>query len=211
MKFLSLLAVPLALISITACDHVEERMEITEQRPLSGYARAPAVSIPSATRFFDDAKEESTEPKQNPLIWATPAGWSEQPASQMRLIDLRFGPAGEGECYLSAMPGGAGGMAANLNRWRTQMGAATPLTDDEIAKLPKKPLLGAASPYLVIDGDFKGVGAEAAKTGYRLLGLIQAAPELTIFVKMTGPKALVEQNTEAFEAFVSSIKFRGRE
>ena len=109
------------------------------------------------------------------------------------------------------MPGGAGGMAANLNRWRTQMGATTALTDDEISKLPKKPLLGADSPYLVIDGDFKSVGAEAAKTGYRLLGLIQAAPELTIFVKMTGPKALVEQNTAAFESFVASIKFRGRE
>ena len=59
---------------------------------------------------------------------------------------------------------------------------------------------------MAFDGDFKGFGAEAAKTGYRMLGLIHSADQATIFVKLTGPKALVDQNTAAFDAFCLSIK-----
>ena len=39
-----------------------------------------------------------------------------------------------------------------------------------------------------------------------MLGLIHSAEQATIFVKLTGPKALVEQNTAAFDSFCQSIK-----
>ena len=199
-------ALCLVLATLPACKRVEERMEITETREVSTYARKPSPDVPSSARFFD---EDKNEPKENPLVWKSPEGWKEGRASQMRLIDFKFGPADEGECYLSAMPGPAGGLVANINRWRTQMGQP-PLTDAEIDKLPRKPLMGGESHFVVVDGAFKGMGAESAKTGYRLLGLIQQAPELTIFVKMTGPKDLVDQNTAAFDAFCASVQFRGK-
>ena len=126
---------------------------------------------------------------------------------QMRLIDMSFGPAGEGECYVSAMPGAAGGIVANINRWRGQVGQPS-LTEEEIDKLPRKMFLGAPAHFVSADGDFKNVGEETPRSGYRLLGLIHQAPDLTLFVKMTGPQALVEQNTAAFEAFCQSVQFR---
>ena len=207
MKYPLFAVICLAASLLPSCKRVGERMEISETRNLSSYARKPTVGVSSATRFFDETKEEPSGERQHPLIWTTPEGWTENPPSQMRLIDFKIGPKQEVECYLSAMPGPAGGLAANLNRWRSQMGQP-PLSEEEIEKLPRKSLLGTPAHFLSVDGDFKGVGAESAQSGYRMLGLIQQAPELTIFVKMTGPKDLVEKNTAAFEAFCAGVQFR---
>ena len=38
------------------------------------------------------------------------------------------------------------------------------------------------------------------------MGLIHSAEQATIFVKLTGPKALVEANAAAFDAFCQSIQ-----
>lgn len=195
---------------ITSCDRLQEREAITESREISSHAPKPHADIPSATRFYDDAKEE---PQQRPnfrelLTWTVPEGWAESTKPDpmgMRLLDLRFGPNQEGECYISLIPGSAGGLEANVNRWRTQMGQP-PYTAEEIAKLPTKPFFNRDASFVAFDGDFKGFGAEAAKTGYRMLGLIHSAAQATIFVKLTGPKALVEQNAAKFDAFCQSIK-----
>ncbi|OYW70855.1 MAG: hypothetical protein B7Z37_29435 [Verrucomicrobia bacterium 12-59-8] len=195
---------------MTSCDRLQEREAITESREISSYAPQPHADIPSATRFYDDTKEE---PQKRPsfrelLTWTVPEGWSESATPDpmgMRLLDLRFGPNQEGECYISLMPGPAGGLEANVNRWRTQMGQA-PYTAEEIANLPKKPFFNRDASFVAFDGDFKGFGVTAAKTGYRMLGLIHSADQATIFVKLTGPKALVDQNAAAFDAFCLSIK-----
>lgn len=193
-----------------SCKRLEERMPITETREISTYARKPMVDIPSATRFYDDAEKEQPERTnfRDWLTWTIPEGWGESATPDptgMRLLDLRFGPNQEGECYISLMPGPAGGVEANVNRWRTQMGQ-TPYTPEDIEKLEKKPFFNKDATYVAFDGDFKSFGAEQAQTGYRLLGLIHSAKEATIFVKLTGPKALVEQNTSAFDAFCQSIR-----
>jgi hypothetical protein len=79
-------------------------------------------------------------------------------------------------------------------------------TADEISKLPKKPFFNRDATFVAFDGDFKAFGAEQAQTGYSMLGLIHSAEQATIFVKLTGPKALVDQNAAAFDAFCQSIK-----
>lgn len=195
---------------LVSCHRLEEREAITESREISSHAAKAHANIPSATRFYDDRKEEPQERPnfRNLLTWTIPEGWSESAtpdATGMRLLDLRFGPNQEGECYISLMPGSAGGLEANVNRWRSQMGQPA-YTAEEIAQLPKKPFFNRDATYLAFDGDFKGFGATAAKTGQRLLGLIHSAEQATIFVKLTGPKALVEQQSAAFDAFCQSIK-----
>lgn len=195
---------------LSSCDRLGERMEITESRTISAHALPPNVDITSATRFFDDAKEEPEKRQdfRSLLTWVVPEGWSESATPDpmgMRLLDLRFGPSQEGECYISLMPGSAGGVEANVNRWRTQMGQPA-YTPEEITQLPKKPFFNREATFVAFDGDFKSFGAEQARTGYRMLGLIHSTEQATIFVKLTGPKALVEQNTAAFDAFCQSIK-----
>jgi hypothetical protein len=193
---------------LSSCERLTERMEIKESRAISEHAIMPKAEATSAERFFDT--QQAQPPAENPLAWITPEGWTEAPAGSgggMRLIDLRFGPNQEGECYLSIMPGQAGGLAANVNRWRTQMGLPA-YTEAELAALPKKTFVGRDATYVAFDGDFKGVGAEAAATGFRMLGLVQEAPEFTLFVKLTGPKDLVVKNEAAFDQFASSISLK---
>lgn len=212
MKFSLLCCAAIACSLFTiSCDRLSEREAITELREVSGYASKPNIDIPSTTRFYDDAKDQTQQQRpdfRSLLTWTVPEGWSENSTPDpmgMRLVDLRFGPNKEGECYISLMPGSAGGLEANVNRWRTQM-AQPAYTADELSKLAKKPFFNREAAFVAFDGDFKGFGADTAKTGYRMLGLIHSTDQATIFVKLTGPKALVEQNTAAFDNFCQSIK-----
>ncbi|TLD70151.1 hypothetical protein FEM03_13230 [Phragmitibacter flavus] len=188
-------------------------MEITEVREISTYAPAPTPFVTSAQRFGDTAETETAPgtgmPPEDLFSFATPEGWSVAPAASgpmagMRLVDMRFGPNGEGECFLSMMPGAAGGFEANLNRWRGQMGLPA-YTAEELAALPKREMFGQEATYVDFEGTFTNVGAAAPLEGYRMIGLIQQTPKFTLFVKMTGPKALVEANQEAFMEFAQSI------
>ena len=214
----------LAVCLLSSCSRVKERMEITETREISTHAAPAEAGATSEQRFAPALRAlgmDKTEEQQGQqpslrdlLTWTAPAGWAEAPAgsdpSGMRLVDMRFGEKQEGECYISIMPGPAGGLNANLNRWRKQMGQPD-YTDEEIAKLPKKPLFKRDGVYAEFDGDYKGVGMTEASKGYRLAGVIHSAEQATIFVKMIGPKALVEANTAAFDQFCQSITPKGNE
>ena len=214
----------LAVCLLSSCSRVKERMEITETREISTHAAPAEAGATSEQRFAPALRAmgmDKTEEQQGQqpslrdlLTWTAPPGWAEAPAgsdpSGMRLVDMRFGEKQEGECYISIMPGPAGGLKANLNRWRKQMGQPD-YTDEEIAKLPKKPLFKRDGVYAEFDGDYKGVGMTEASKGYRLAGVIHSAEQATIFVKMIGPKALVEANTAAFDQFCQSITPKGNE
>jgi hypothetical protein len=197
-------------ISFSSCRRLDERMEIKETRPVSSYAPAVVPVVPSSDRFIN--AEPPAEPEQpgtlpaNLFAWVTPEGWQEAPPDPtgIRYINLQFGSHGEGECSLSIMPGGAGGLQANVNRWRTQMGQPA-YTPEELDKLPKKALLTREATYVTLNGDYKAVGATTPLKNYGLVGLVLPAPQFTVFVKMTGPKDLVDKNMDAFDQFVQSI------
>jgi hypothetical protein len=195
---------------LSGCKPIQEKEEITESREISAHAPKQRVDVSSALRFGDSPDEDMNAPRENPLVWQTPAGWTQRAPTEMRLVNLSFGPKDEGECTVTAIPGGGGGLLANINRWRGQMGQPE-LTDADVQKLPTKMFLGGAVPFVSVDGDFKGMGAaQDAKTGYRLCGLVLASEQLTLFVKMTGPQAVVEQNMPAFDAFCQSVQFRSK-
>jgi hypothetical protein len=158
------------------------------------------------TREQASAQNEAAQPGGGPqLVWDVPEGWEEKPAAMMRDINLGFGPNGEGECYVARLPGAGGGLAANVNRWRGQMGAPA-LTPEEVDALPKKPLFGQPATFVSVEGNFSpGMGSQETKENYRLLGLILSSDAGAVFVKMTGPRELVDANAEKFDQFTSSI------
>lgn len=142
------------------------------------------------------------------LVYDTPEGWTLQPSSMMRVVTFRFGENSEGECYLARLPGSGGGLLANVNRWRGQMGAE-PITQDEVEALPTKPLFGQQAIHVTVDGSFSpGMGSTDKFEGYRLVGLILSSDAGAAFVKMTGPKDLVEANIAAFDKFTSSLSVK---
>jgi hypothetical protein len=125
----------------------------------------------------------------------------------MRPINLKFGPNGEGECYLSMLPGGAGGTVANVNRWRKQMGQPD-LPEAEVNQLPKRVLMGIEGVFVSLDGAYTNVGSAEALPEQRLMGVVAALGEVGLFVKMVGPKELVAANQVAFDQFVNSLRLR---
>lgn len=68
--------------------------------------------------------------------------------------------------------------------------------------------MGIDGTYVSIDGAYTSVGATEARPEHRMLGIVASMGEAGLFVKMVGPKALVEANTQAFEQFVTSLRLR---
>lgn len=206
-------SVPVSAVVATAvallcgCGGGDSTNQLTEV-PKSAEDREFKFAESSAERFryqtrpsAEPAQQESGAPR---LIYDTPEGWEEKPASMMRDISLSFGENGEGEAYVARLPGAGGGLLANVNRWRQQMGA-DPLTQEQVEALPEKLLFGQPAKFIEIDGEFSGMGGGEKMPDYRMLGLILASDAGAVFVKMTGPKGLVEENSAAFDTFIESI------
>ncbi len=192
-----------AALGMVSC---ERASTILEERPLSESEKQFRIDVSDAQRFRESRGEHADDSHGTPgLSFTTPDGWTQKTGAAMRDLDFSFGPNGEGECYLARLPGAGGGLAANVNRWRKQMGV-DPLTDEQIQALPTRSLFGQPARFIEAEGSFSpGMGSTETFAGYRLMGLILASDDGAVFVKMTGPGDLVEQNKAAFEQFISSL------
>lgn len=198
-----------ALCFLLPCCGPSAEVTITQKRALPEQEQRPRTGIPSQERFRlalgmagFGASQQDSEPSELKLSWKLPPGWKEATGNPMRQVDLRFGKDFQGECYLSRA---GGSLADNVNRWRRQMGL-NPLPEEEVAKLPKRPLLGKAAFQLSLDGDFSGMAPAETKKDYRMLGVILPLPDVWLFVKMIGPRAEVAANEANFQAFCDSLQ-----
>lgn len=138
----------------------------------------------------------------NGLAWKTPVGWTVQPPRMMR--EVSFTLVDGAECYVTRLSADAGGLRANLDRWSDQVGRGR-LSDEAFAALEEIPVLGQRVPFLDLAGVFKGMdGVERAGQG--LLGVAVIRARDSLFVKLTGPEAVVRAERENFRAFVTSLE-----
>ncbi len=138
------------------------------------------------------------------LRWDGPEGWVEGPRKSMREVTYR--PAGtEGtECYISVLSGTAGGLVANVNRWRGQANQQA-LSPAEVEALPKLQVLGKPSTFLEVEGTFRGMSGPEQE-GFMLLAVACELPGFSVFVKMTGPTDVVKAEREKFLSFCKSLR-----
>jgi hypothetical protein len=127
------------------------------------------------------------------FTWTAPAGWTQGPAKQMRLVTFVPNDAPGVECYVTVLGGSAGGVEANVNRWRQQLHLA-PLSADAVKALPTVPVLGRPAQLAEIDGGAVG-----------MLGLVCELGQQTVFVKMTGPMDSLRAQRGQFVAFCKSL------
>ncbi|MCF6284868.1 MAG: hypothetical protein L3K26_06745, partial [Candidatus Hydrogenedentes bacterium] len=135
--------------------------------------------------------------------WIIPNGWSEEESSPMRLANFKV--LEKSECYFTVLKGQGGGLARNLNRWRSQM-SLEPYSADEIAALPRKPFFGQDATYAIMDGSYAGMSGGEGQAGHRLVGLALITDESSYFVKMTGPVGALEGQLENFDLFCASLR-----
>lgn len=182
-----------AFVSCSAPDRTVDLGQ-AKQVDVSAAPQAQAGSVPAAT---------SATPN---FLYRVPEGWTERPPSNMRLADFQVGDAASGaECYVTRLTGSGGGLEANLNRWRSQMSLPA-YTAEEIAALPRIPVLGIEAPLVDVTGTYSGMGGADASPDQGLLGTVAELPGASVFVKLTGPAALVEAQREAFTQFCASLQ-----
>jgi hypothetical protein len=170
------------------------------------------AELPSVTRNIDGASHpitivdmtagtESPPPaapeKPEHLAYDVPPGWQPQPPGVMRLAAFKA-TAGDksAEITVTMLPGQAGGLLANVNRWRDQLGLPA-ITAPELQKQGKMLDSKAGS---VVTVDLTG------PKGRMLAGILLHGGQ-SWFVKMTGPPEFVGQQQQAFETFVKSLRF----
>ena len=139
----------------------------------------------------------------SPARWIKPGNWIEQPLSEMRLGSFKVdgSNAASADVSVIAFPGEAGGLIANINRWRGQLQLA-PLDEDQLSPTVQRIEVDNVPTYLV---DFQT--AENASKPSRILGAVLQTADRTWFVKMTGPPELIESQHQEFLDFVRSFRF----
>lgn len=171
-------------------------------------------STTSAQRFGqrqapNEGAGHSAGQSQGPgFIYDLPKGWVKADPTDLRLLNLKVAGRDDASCYLTALPRMEAGVLDNVNRWRGQFGADA-LTPDEAKSLPTTELFGLQSIRVEVSGPYSdGMGGGELSEG-GLVGLIAEQDNTMVFLKMVGPKDVIDQEKANFDAFVKSLTFPG--
>lgn len=156
------------------------------------------------TRVASAERPASTNEKEVPAgsdapKWKVPENWQEKaPGPMVTAAYTVTGEGGPAEIAISKFPGDVGGMVANVNRWRGQLGLA-PMGDAEArGSVQMVEIDGKRDAYMV---DLKGTNARTGKPA-RMVALGVPRAGETWFYKLTGDEKLVEKEKDAFLKFV---------
>jgi hypothetical protein len=174
--------------------------------PIGGGAELPPSHPPIGGASAMGSSAPAASSGQDKPGWQVPAGWQETPGGQFLVAKFLIPGTGvaQANVNVSMSAGDGGGLLANFNRWRGQLGL-TPVTEADLAK--------QVQPLVVSVPDSKAMLAEMAgtdsRTGQktRLLAAIVPQGQQTWFYKLMGNEQVVEQQKEAFTKFVQAVKY----
>ena len=109
--------------------------------------------------------------------------------------------AAKAEVTVSVFPGDTGGLLANVNRWRGQVGL-TPLEPADLKKLASVDVVGGKATLVDVSGVSPKSGQKA-----RLIGAIVPREGSTWFYKLMGDEAVAEQQKAAFVKFIQTVRY----
>jgi len=166
-------------------------------RPLSGNPAMPAEAPAAVPSMGGDAMSSVPVPTDTSasLVWQAPADWQNKPGNAMRKGSYAVGGA---EVAITAFPGDVGGVLANVNRWRGQVGL-DPLDDAGLAKATQS-LDSNGLKFVVADA------GPASPGGQRILAALLPWQGSTWFFKLAGPDEAVAQAKPAFLSFLKTVK-----
>lgn len=170
-------------------------IQFLESVRFGGQATETATSSPVQTQSVP--KTEPAGQPQSSSRWQPPAGWKEIPASQMLLA--KFSVPGGAEASISSFPGDVGGLLANVNRWRGQIGLG-PVDAEGLPKVTSPLDVGGIKATLV---DMTGSDGKT-----RLLAAVVPRDGKTWFFKLLGDVAVVGREKESFTKFVQTARYQ---
>jgi len=179
------------------------QVEFTEAAAPTDTGTASARPSPDASADPHRATPPPAE-GQSQVAWDVPPDWETVPPTQMIHSKWRVkAPSGEAaDVTVSVFPGETGGMVANLNRWRSQVGLQ-PAPEPEItALIDNMDVLGGKGTLV----DFAGSGPENGDP-LRLVGAVVRRGSQSWFYKLLGPAPAVAAHRDAFVKFVQSARY----
>lgn len=166
----------------------------------SAQAQLPSGHPPIDSLGTASAVSDSTQSKP---AWQVPSGWHEIPGGQFLVAKFAVGTAdAPANVNVSMSAGEGGGLVANANRWRGQLGLQ-PLAPADLEKQAKPLELTTGKAILL---DMTGADPKSGRQT-RLLGAMVWLSNVAWFYKLMGDERIVEQQKEAFTKFVQSAKY----
>lgn len=176
-----------------------------EAPPPAQPAAAPSGNLPadhppiggaSAPTGTDMANTPVPTASGSALTWTAPSGWTPKALGSMRKGSFSIkGDGVEADLSITAFPGATGGLEANLNRWRGQLGLA-PASAEEVTTAVEK-FEANGLQFTVVD---------YAGNGSRLIGAVVPYGGNSWFFKLMGPDALVAGQKAAYLEFLHTVK-----
>jgi len=115
---------------------------------------------------------------------------------------LLSGNAGtKAEVTVSVFPGDTGGLLANVNRWRAQVGLP-PWRRRKVTKLPSLDVLGGKATLVDVSGVSPRNGQKV-----RLIGVVVPREGSTWFYKLTGDEEVAQQQEVCVFEFVQTVRY----
>lgn len=120
------------------------------------------------------------------------------------------GEQGPAECVVNYFgPGQGGPVAANIERWRSQVLGAD--GKPAAAKVTTRTVRGVSVTVVDSSGAYTGLGGPMAGggkkvSGFRLLGAIAEGRSGNVFFKLTGPAKTIAAQQAAFDQMLASIQ-----
>jgi len=162
----------LLLVAALACG----REEVTHYRV--------SKSVPAAA--------EPTAPATANLAWTLPPGWTQQIEGGLRYATLATPQHADASVVM--LPGDAGGEAANVNRWRGQLGL--PSLPDAALFSQRIEVPTGAGPFALYD---------SSNRGQRMIAALGRQGKNTWFFKLTGKDRAVAAARADFLHLLESI------
>ena len=130
------------------------------------------------------------------FTYTVPEGWEEFPPQSVRKANFRVGgESGSAEIAVTVFPGDVGGMLANVNRWRSQIG---------LEAINQEGIRAVARPFTISNHGAMLVNLQGPEQS--ILGGILSFHGSTWFFKMQGATGTVAEQAEALEVFLSSVQ-----
>lgn len=141
--------------------------------------------IPESSTLQSEGHSEPTD-----WPWTLPEGWTEDPEPRQMRLATFIAPdsAGPVEVAVTRFDGRVGGVLANINRWRGQMGL-NPISDDEIESVITR--------YSATGFDGYETRIESAAGVMLAACVYEAAIDKTWFVRATVGDALTADRLES--------------
>ncbi len=158
-------------------------------------AKQPEANTPApAANPASDAKP------QQQISFTAPEGWQPGRPSSMRLASFSV-PTGDesADVSLVRLAGMAGGLLANVNRWRGQIGLS-PVAQTDLDNLLRESETEQGTSYFRLD-------LVNESTGQSILAGIYLRENYTLFAKLTASGQSAEAASDSFYAFCDSVVF----